>query len=450
VSEHSGGSRWGVAAGESEGALPPRSNEAAVAPPARQKSLALAALLGAGALAVAAFPVRASWWGGFILAIAEAGIVGGLADWFAVTAIFRRPLGLPIPHTALIPRNWELMAARVGVMVGGRVLTKEYVRAEIGRVDLADLIARGAERISRADLERATGVVARWAAEQITPTTTAELIARLRRALVGEPLAPLLAAALGVARRQGWDQRLLDGALTVLAGAMERPRFREAVAEVVDDLIARYRERLGVYPRILMGLAQVVGVLDRDRLVSALHTGLREVATDREHPLRRQGIEVLANLERRLTADPGLAARVEAAKAELLASPALAALLDDAAGALARALRADLADPRSELVTWLADRLERARLTLTSDAGLRREIDDWAKAQVSTLVERHHDRLAAFIENGVRALGPEGAVRLIEEHAGDDLQYIRVNGTVVGGLAGGVLYAVRMVAALVY
>src|SRR5215475_8481658 len=93
----------------------------------RQRRLALIVLLVAVALAIAAFPLRASWWGGWILAIAEAGIVGGLADWFAVTAIFRRPLGLPIPHTALIPANWELMARRVGTMVGSRVLTKKYV-----------------------------------------------------------------------------------------------------------------------------------------------------------------------------------------------------------------------------------------------------------------------------------------------------------------------------------
>jgi len=395
-------------------------------------------------LAVVAYPVRETWWGGWILAIAEAGIVGGLADWFAVTAIFRRPLGLPIPHAGLIPRNWELMAERVGVMVGSRVLTKQYVRDELARVDVADLLARGAERVSRADLERVTRVIAGWAAEQITPATTAELLARGRRALVAEPVAPLLAAALGVARRQGWDQRLLDGGLTVLAGAMERPEFREAVADVVDDLLARYRDRLGVYPRLLMGLAEVVGLLNRERLVSALQTGLREVAKDRDHPLRRQAIDVLADLERRLTEDPALAARVEAAKTELLASPALAALLDDAAGALTRALRADLGRPRSEVVAWLADRLDRARLALMTDATLRGEIDAWAKEQASALVERHHAQLAAFIENGVRALGPEGAVRLIEEHAGDDLQYIRVNGTVVGGLAGGAIYAVHL------
>jgi uncharacterized membrane-anchored protein YjiN (DUF445 family) len=85
--------------------------------------MALAVLLAAVLLAIASFPFRASVWGGWILAIAEAGIVGGLADWFAVTAIFRRPLGLPIPHTALIPANRELMAERVGTMVGDRVLS---------------------------------------------------------------------------------------------------------------------------------------------------------------------------------------------------------------------------------------------------------------------------------------------------------------------------------------
>jgi uncharacterized membrane-anchored protein YjiN (DUF445 family) len=409
-----------------------------------QRRLALGVLLGAAALAIAAFPVRHSWWGGWILAIAEAGIVGGLADWFAVTAIFRRPLGLPIPHTGLIPRNWERMAERVGVMVGSRVLTKDYVREELARVDVGELLARGAERISREDLERTTRVIAQWAAGEITPASTAELLTRVRRALVGQPIAPLLAAALGVARRQGWDQRILDASLNVLAASMDRPQFRDAVADVVDDLLTRYRERLTLYPRLLMGFAEVVGLLDRDRLVAALHTGLREVAKDRDHPLRKQGVEVLADLERRLTDDAALAARVEAAKAELLQSPALAALLDDTASTLARALRADLADPRSEIATWLADRLDRARVTLMSDPALRAEIDQWTKRQVSALVERHHDRLAAFIENGVRALGPEGAVRLIEEHAGDDLQYIRVNGTVVGGLAGGAIYGLHL------
>src|SRR5207245_11061156 len=106
----------------------------------------------AAGLAFVTYPFRAAWWGGWIGAIAEAGVVGGLADWFAVTALFRRPLGLPIPHTGLIPRNWEMLATRVGTMVGDRVLTREYLAQELSKLDVATLIARAAEWASRRDL----------------------------------------------------------------------------------------------------------------------------------------------------------------------------------------------------------------------------------------------------------------------------------------------------------
>jgi uncharacterized membrane-anchored protein YjiN (DUF445 family) len=410
----------------------------------RQRRLALGVLLGAAVLAVVAFPFRTTWWGGWILAVAEAGIVGGLADWFAVTAIFRHPLGIPIPHTALIPANWEGMAERVGVMVGGRVLTKEYVLHEIGRVDLADMIARGAERISKQDLDAATRAVADWAVEQMTPTAASEMMQRLRTMLAEQPAAPTLAAALRIARQNGWDRRVVQGLVNVLADAMERPEFRTTIGEVIEDLLVRYRARLGVYPRFFIGLAELIGVLDRDRLVEALHSGLRQVAKDADHPLRMRASEVVAEVEERLVRDAALAARVEAAKRQLLNTPAVARLAEEAVAALRRALTADLARPGSQVVAWIVDRLDEGRRRLLVDAALRAELDRWLKARAVELVNRYHGRVAAFVENGVRALGPEGAVRLLEEHAGDDLQYIRVNGTVVGGLAGGAIYGLHL------
>lgn len=409
-----------------------------------RRQMALAVLIAAGVLAIAAFPVRETWWGGWILAIAEAGIVGGLADWFAVTAIFRRPLGLPIPHTALIPSNWELMAARVGTMVGDRVLTKEYVTSELERVDVADLLARAAERITREDLERATTAVARWLAAELPERAGSELLARLRSMLRAWPVAPLLGSILATARQHGWDTRVIGALSNVAADALKEPATRAIVAGLVDDLITRYREASSGYPRVLLGVAQMFGMIDRDRLVAALEGGLREVARDPEHPVRRRLATTLADLPAHLSQDTELAARVEALKIELIESPVIANLFDDAIAEIGRVVEADLATPRPELSVWIADRLERARRALLEDAALRRDIDRWLKTQVEVTLERHHARLATFIENGVRALGPEGAVRLIEEHAGDDLQYIRVNGTVVGGLAGGALYAVHL------
>ena len=412
--------------------------------PRRQRRLALGVLLAAAGLAVAFFPLRATWWGGWILAIAEAGIVGGLADWFAVTAIFRRPLGLPIPHTALIPANWELMAARVGTMVGSRVLTKEYVTQEIARVDVAALIARGAERLTSRDFDVATRELARWLAEEMSPKAAGDMITRLRDLLLDRPLAPALATALQMVHRYEWDQRIVTALAGSLAEAFDRPAFRATVAELVDDLLARYRERMGAYPRFWIGIASMLGLIDRERVLSALQAGLRQVAQEPDHPVRRRLTEAMTELPGRLRSDARFAERVEGAKRDLLATPMATRVIEDAAAALHRTLLADLERPRSEVRIWIVERLERARRALIADQELRLQLDRWAKAQVLEMVERHHQRIAGFIENGVLALGPEGAVRLIEEHAGDDLQYIRVNGTVVGGLAGGLLYAIHL------
>ena len=412
--------------------------------PRRQRRLALGVLLAAAALAIAFFPLRATWWGGWILAIAEAGIVGGLADWFAVTAIFRRPLGLPIPHTALIPANWELMAARVGTMVGSRVLTKEYVTQEIARVDVAALIARGAERLTSRDFDVATRELARWLAEEMSPKAAGDMITRLRDLLLDRPLAPALATALQMVHRYEWDQRIVTALAGSLAEAFDRPAFRATVAELVDDLLARYRERMGAYPRFWIGIASMLGLIDRERVLSALQAGLRQVAQEPDHPVRRRLTEAMTELPGRLRSDARFAERVEAAKRDLLATPMATRVIEDTAAALHRTLLADLERPRSEVRIWIVERLERARRALIADEELRLQLDRWAKAQVLEMVERHHQRIAGFIENGVLALGPEGAVRLIEEHAGDDLQYIRVNGTVVGGLAGGLLYAIHL------
>jgi uncharacterized membrane-anchored protein YjiN (DUF445 family) len=199
-------------------------------------------------------------------------------------------------------------------------------------------------------------------------------MARLRTMLAEQPAAPTLAAALRIARQNGWDRRVVQGLVNVLADAMERPEFRTTVGEVIEDLMARYRTRLGVYPRLFIGLAELIGVLDRERLVEALHSGLRQVAKDADHPLRTRASEVVAELEERLVRDPTLAGRVEAAKRELLNTPAVVTLLDDLAASLRRTLLMDLAAERSEAVTWIATRLERARQALISDAVLRVEI----------------------------------------------------------------------------
>jgi uncharacterized membrane-anchored protein YjiN (DUF445 family) len=412
--------------------------------PRRQRRLALGVLLAAVGLALLAVPIRRTWWGGWILAIAEAGIVGGLADWFAVTALFRRPLGLPIPHTALIPANWELMARRVGTMVGDRVLTREYLGQELAALDVATWLRRAAERVGRSDLEAATRRVVAWAAAELPETAVTELVNRLTRVLERQPVAPLIAWTLEHVQRSGWDRRVVAALAQALAEATERPGFRVAVEGLVEDLLARYRARLSAHPRFWVGVAELLGLINRQRLVVAVLAGVREVAQDPEHPLRHELLAMIAALPARLRTDPDLAARVEAAKAELLRSTAVSELLRDVAARLHRAVLSDLGAAGSVVVGFLTDRLEAARRALIDDAALRGDVEAWIRRRATDVVGRYHDQFATFIEKGVHALGPEGAVRLIEEHAGDDLQYIRVNGTIVGGLAGGAIYAVHL------
>ncbi len=409
-----------------------------------KRRLALTVLLAAAGLAVVTYPVRATWWGGFLLAIAEAGIVGGLADWFAVTALFRRPLGLPIPHTGLIPRNWELLATRVGTMVGDRVLTREYLAHELSKLDVAELIARAAEWVSRRDLEEVTRLLLGWVAQELPSTAAGEVVTRLQRVLVAQPLAPLLASGLDLAGQHGWVERASGALARALAEALDRPETQAVLADLIDEVLERYRQRMTFYPRLALGMADLLGLIDRARIVAALRAGLTDAARDSNHPLRRQLVESVAELAGRLRTDVALIARVEGVKAEVLGSSLVAELAEEAATAVRQSLVRDLARPKSEAVTWLADRLEQWRQSLVEDAALRVDVDHWVKARALELLDRHHGRIAALIEQGVRALGPEGAVRLIEEHAGDDLQYIRVNGTVVGGLAGGALYAIHL------
>jgi uncharacterized membrane-anchored protein YjiN (DUF445 family) len=340
------------------------------------------------------------------------------------------------------------MAARVGTMVGGRVLTKEYVGHEISRFDVAELIGRVAERVKPEDLAVGVRAVARWAADQLPRASTAELVRWLQHLLQSRPAAPALATALEIARQHGWDQRLIEVIAGVLVDVLDRPTVKAALSDLVDEVVGGYRRRMTGYPSLLVTLADLLGLIDRGRLASALRATLLEIAEDPSHPLRLRLGETLAELPERLRAESELAASVEAVKNEILGSAVTMRLIENAAAAFRRALAAELQREDSDIVAWISGRLDDLRRTLASDEALRRDLDRWLKEQVTQLIERYHDRIAPFIERGVHALGPQGAVRLIEEHAGEDLQYIRVNGTVVGGLAGGALYAVHLLVRL--
>src|SRR6185436_7063403 len=131
-----------------------------------------------------------------------------------------------------------------------------------------------------ADLEAAVRAIASWAAEQVTPAATGDAALWLTRLARAHPIAPILATAIEIARKQGWDQRLIEAMAEALVEALDRPDFRTAVGDLVDEVVAGYRAQMSLYPRFLLGLANTLGLIDRERLVSALHDALRKIASD--------------------------------------------------------------------------------------------------------------------------------------------------------------------------
>jgi uncharacterized membrane-anchored protein YjiN (DUF445 family) len=271
-----------------------------------------------------------------------------------------------------------------------------------------------------------------------------DLLDRVRLTLAGRQWAPAVATAIEIARHREWDEHLITAAFRTLSASLERPAMRDLATSVVEDLLERYRQRVGRSSRFWLQIADLFGLIDPGRIVASLQSGAREVADDAHHPLRRTLRVGLEELPGRLRTEPALAARVDSAARELLEGETLRELLKDLAAMLQRSVLADVDVPRSTLVEWVAEHLEHARLSVIADEALRRDLDRWVKRRLIEAIERNHGRISDVIEKGVLALGPDGAVRLIEEHAGDDLQYIRVNGTVVGGLAGGAIYGVHL------
>ena len=246
------------------------------------------------------------------------------------------------------------------------------MREEIARIDFSGLLARGAERVSRATSKRPPGPWPAGIGEQLTPATAAELLApRPARARARAGGARCWPPTLRVARRQGWDQRILDGGVLGAGRGDGAPGVPARGRRGDRRSAARYRERLGVYPRLFMGLATMLGVLDRDRLGGRAPRRPAGGGEDRDHPLRAQGTEVLADLERRLGDDPALAARSRGGQGRARCrrrrwrrwwmtgrrGADRARCCADLAGEAVRSWRA-----------WLAERLDRARVALAADA----------------------------------------------------------------------------------
>ena len=395
---------------------------------ARRRATAL--LVGATAVfvAVTAAGVHGTLLG-YVQAAAEASMVGGVADWFAVTALFRRPLGLPIPHTALIVERKDQFAATLGQFVQENFLNADVLSE---RIRSARLVPRlGAWLADEANAARFAGHAADLGvnvAEALRDEDVQRVLtAELTRAIDAVEVAPLAGRALRVIIAGGHHAELFSAMVS-------------AADRYLADHQAELRERFkGESPRWLPDTAYR---LVFDRLYNRLRQRLAAMAANPDDEARRQFEEWIAELPGRLETSPELRERGERLKRDILGS----AELRDWSSSLWRkakdALRTQAADPDSELRRQLATALMAAGQRLGSDRRLQEGLERVVESGARALADQFHDELADLVTGTIERWDAAETSSQLELLLGPDLQYIRINGTVVGASVGVALHAI--------
>lgn len=403
---------------------------------AGMQRLALGLLLGAAvlyALATALEPRHPAW--GYVAAFAEAGMVGAIADWFAVVALFRHPLGLPIPHTAIIPSNKDRIGDNLAGFIATHFLSAEQVLPKLREFDAAGRLAGWLARPDNAARvgQRLLGV-GRWAVGALDDDRVRAFVADLARRGLGQiDVSRLSGQVLEAMTHERRHQELLDGVLAQLAKLLGE----DSVQDTITEAIAREIKGLKY-----VGLDQVAARLATRKVVVIVAKTIIDMADDPEHRLRQRFDELAGRFVARLQNDAALQARGERLKQELLASPALGSYVQQLWTELLAWLRADMAQGDSSIRRAVTRAAHTLGERLAGDAALRDWINAELLAAAPRLIERYREDIRRYIAHRVQAWDAREMTDELERHIGRDLQFIRLNGTLVGGLVGLLIHTV--------
>ena len=367
----------------------------------------------------------------YVQAGAEAAMVGGVADWFAVTALFRHPLGLPIPHTAVIVERKDQFAATLGQFVQENFLNGDVLAERIGSAQIASRVAgwlTDADNAARF-AGHAADMVVRAAEGLRDEDVQRALTAELTRAADSIEVAPLAGRIVGIIIAEGHHTEvfnaIVNGADRYLADHHEelRERFESEAPRWVPDM---------VYGRAF------------DRLYARLRERLPEMAANPEDETRRQFEEWIAGLPERLQTSPELRERGERIKRDVLGSTVLRDWSSSLWKNVKETLRIQAADPESELRRRLAGALSAGGRRLGSDPRLQESLERVVESAARALADQFHDELAGLVTGTIQRWDAEQTSSQLELLLGRDLQFIRINGTVVGAGVGLALHAIAM------
>ncbi len=364
---------------------------------------------------------------GYLQATAEASMVGGLADWFAVTALFRHPLGLPIPHTAIIARKKDQIGEGLAGFVNDYFLTEDVISERIATARVPQRVGAWLATPQHADqVAEELGRAVRGMAEVLHDDELRNTVAGFADRTIRElDLAPLLARVIDAVCDSGQHQRLLTAAL-------------RGTIRFLDENRAVFRERLSQEspPWVPDWIDDRVFV----KAFTALQSFLADLTLDSEHELRGTFERQLRGFAERLQTDPEQAARVEQAKLQLLEHPTVAEWLNSLWARAKQLLLAEAADPGSQLRKSAAQLTIRAGETLRDDPAAAAKAEEVLLRVAGHVVSNYGRDVAAVISSTVQRWDTQETSRRLELQVGRDLQFIRINGTVVGALAGLLIY----------
>ncbi|MBR0811314.1 DUF445 domain-containing protein [Bradyrhizobium diazoefficiens] len=370
---------------------------------------------------------------GFVAAFAEAATIGGLADWYAVVALFKRPLGLPIPHTAIIQSNQARIADKLGEFIQVHFLEAGPVEAKLKEIDFGSFVADWLRDRKRSDdLAR---FALRLLPEAVSATESSGLmtfiIRRMSSQLQAIDLAPLAAGTLRGFVAEGRHQILFDDLLRVMHETLNQQEtmgmIREKVRAELPTLLRLYRA-----DKFLV-----------NKIVASATAFFNEVRSDPKHPFRGEFDRMVLSFVDRLGSDQAYIDRIDGLKRDLLARPELADLARTVWANTRSFIERSASGETQVLQHHLAGMFVAAGEALDGDAELRGEINKGLVAVLRSFVADQKSGVSIFISDQVKAWDMAQLISLIEINIGRDLQYIRFNGSLIGGLAGLALYSVE-------
>ena len=385
----------------------------------RMKVVALSFLVGATAVFLGCRWAQSAGvtatWVGYVGAAGEAGMVGALADWFAVTALFKHPLGIPIPHTAIIKRKKDQLGEGLGTFVRENFLSPEVVGTKLRDAQIPSRLGKWLSETSHAQRVAAeSATVLRVMVELLRDEDVQHVIDRMIVRRIAEPQ---------------WGPPVGRVLATLLADRAFQWSLN--AGEVIQRVVER--DSPGWSPRFIDHL---VG----DRIHRELMDFTDKVRRNPDHELRRSATRFLFEFADDLQHDEATIARAEAVKEQLMAREEVTNAAATAWKTLKRLVLEGVDDPSSALRTRITDAVVRIGESLRDDADLRDKVDNWIVRAAEHLVAQYGIEITAIITDTIERWDAEEASRRIELHVGRDLQFIRINGTVVGSLAGLVIY----------